>query len=285
MKNDTAKGQLPLEPSPPPPAAAVLLEDSPPPAKKKVVADTDVPALIAELGRILNRQPGKMNRTLLEKPFEKLKSRKAAFGNADYIDAALIIQRLNEAFEGQWSFEILEHQIHETEVLVLGKLTANGIAKSQFGRSEVTRRKSDQKIISIGDDLKAAATDSIKKCATLFGVGLQIYLDDPQSPSGAPAQRSEPPRLEPLRTPPASPPVADVCKTVPPPASPPQAAADPATAKQLSAISAIARRRGWNDGEIRKFVFEMFGKALQALSRREASSIIDHLAKGQVLRG
>jgi hypothetical protein len=53
----------------------------------------------------------------------------------------------------------------------------------------------------------------------------------------------------------------------------------------LSAISAIARRRGWNDGEIRKFVFEMFGKALQALSRREASSIIDHLAKGQVLRG
>src|SRR5436309_3341261 len=34
-------------------------------------------------------------------------------------------------------------------------------------------------LVSLGDDLKAAATDSLKKCATLFGVGLHLYFDQP----------------------------------------------------------------------------------------------------------
>src|SRR5262245_52493011 len=69
------------------------------------------------------------------------------------------------------------------EVVVLGKLTAQGVAKSQFGKSRITRAKKDNAIISLGDDLKAAATDCLKKCATLFGVGLHLYFDVP--PTGA----------------------------------------------------------------------------------------------------
>jgi hypothetical protein len=36
-------------------------------------------------------------------------------------------------------------------------------------------------ILSLADDLKAAATDSLKKCATLLGVGLYLYGNLPDT--------------------------------------------------------------------------------------------------------
>ena len=125
-----------------------------------------------------------MNRELLEKPFDpsQIKQRKGSFGDVlDYIEGASIIQRLNEAFNGDWMFEILDHHVYDDEVVVLGKLTAAGISKCQFGKSKITRATKDNSIISLGDDLKAAATDSLKKCATLFGVGLHLYFDMPKN--------------------------------------------------------------------------------------------------------
>ena len=121
-----------------------------------------------------------MNRELLEEPFptEQLRQRLGNFGNTlDYIEAHAVIQRLNDALNGDWSFEIVEHQVSEKtdEVLVLGKLSTNGLSKYQFGSSSITRNKDSKEVISLGDDLKAAASDSLKKCATLFGVGLHLY--------------------------------------------------------------------------------------------------------------
>src|SRR5688572_1068326 len=113
------------------------------------------------------------NRELLEKPFtnEQIKQRQGAYGDVlDYVEASAIIQRLNDAIEGEWSFSVLEHNVYEDEVVVLGQLTANGVVKTQFGKSRITKK--DQRIVSLGDDLKAAASDSLKKCATLLGVGL-----------------------------------------------------------------------------------------------------------------
>jgi hypothetical protein len=48
----------------------------------------------------------------------------------------------------------------------------------QFGSSQITKVKQSGDIISIADDLKAAATDSLKKCATQMGVGLYLYGKD-----------------------------------------------------------------------------------------------------------
>ena len=96
----------------------------------------------------------------------------------DYVEASAVIHRLNEAFEAEWMFEILDHHIYEKEVVILGKLTAQGIAKCQFGKSKITRTKETKAEVSIGDDLKAAATDAIKKCATLFGIGLHLYFEN-----------------------------------------------------------------------------------------------------------
>jgi len=119
-----------------------------------------------------------MNRQLLEKPFtrEQIKQRAGhSRQSLDYVEGHTVIKRLNDALDGQWSFEIVSQDIMEQEVLVLGKLSAEGFVKSQFGASSITRIKESGEIISLADDLKAAATDALKKCATLFGVGLHLY--------------------------------------------------------------------------------------------------------------
>jgi hypothetical protein len=69
---------------------------------------------------------GAMNRQLLEKPFApaQIRQRKGRNGLLDYVEGQSVIQRLNGALEGQWSFEVVHHEIREEEVLVLGRLTA-----------------------------------------------------------------------------------------------------------------------------------------------------------------
>ena len=124
-----------------------------------------------------------MNRELLEKPFDpnQIKQREGNFGKMlDYVEGHSIIQRLNDAFEANWSFAILKHEIlQETdEVIVLGELSANDIVKTQFGSSRITRARETGEMVSLADDLKAAATDALKKAATLLGVALSLYKND-----------------------------------------------------------------------------------------------------------
>ena len=132
-----------------------------------------------------------MNRELLEKPFDRdqIKQREGNFGKMlDYIEGHAIVKRLNDSFDANWSFSILKHEIlQETdEAVVLGELSANGIVKTQFGSSRITRARESGEMISLADDLKAAATDSLKKAATLLGVGLHLYSND-----GNPARRPQ----------------------------------------------------------------------------------------------
>ena len=96
-----------------------------------------------------------------------------------YVTGHAVINRLNESFEGSWSFEITEQTILETEVIVRGRLTAGGEVKEQFGSQPIKRYNENHakagQVINMGDDLKAAATDCLKKCATLYGVALHLY--------------------------------------------------------------------------------------------------------------
>ena len=129
-----------------------------------------------------------MKRELLEKPFEpsQIKQREGMFGKTlDYIEGHAVIQRLNEAFEAEWSFSILKNEVlKETdEVIVLGELRAVNVVKTQFGSSKITRAKASGEPISLADDYKAAATDCLKKCATMLGVGLHLYGSD-KPPAG-----------------------------------------------------------------------------------------------------
>ena len=133
-----------------------------------------------------------MNRQLLEQPFsqEEIKQRDGSFGQTlNYVSGFTVIERLNQAFESLWSFEIVSHEIHENEVIVIGKLSAESIIKTQFGSSRITKARETGEIVSLADDLKSAATDAIKKCASLLGVGLHLYADKVPSRSAETADQ------------------------------------------------------------------------------------------------
>ena len=210
-----------------------------------------------------------MNRETLEKPFapEQIKRRQGTNGDVlDYIEGCTVIQRLNECFDAEWVFDIQEHRVYDDEVVVLGKLTAQGVSKSQFGKSRITRSKKDNAIISLGDDLKAAATDCLKKCATLFGVGLHLYFDTPSPTNGNGNDHShDVAHGNGLNSVGSNGNVSDVGRL---------------TAKQLSAIFSLAKTRGWSNKQVRDFAQEMFGKLPDFLSKKEASAVILHLQGG-----
>lgn len=245
-----------------------------------------------------------MNRVLLEQKFspEQIKQRRTDRGDTlDYIEGALVIQRLNEAFLSEWSFEITEHHVDVCEVWVMGKLTAAGISKTQFGKSEISRDPQSDQPISRADDLKAAATDALKKCATLFGVGLHLYFDGVRDPiretTTAPAAtassngngngngHSASPYPLPRPNPPQSHPTSNGPSALPPPGRSATNSTDDndtsrVSTKQLGAIHAIAKAAGWTKDDIRGHSKDTYGKMPDFLSKKEASTFIDYLKAG-----
>jgi len=110
-------------------------------------------------------------------PVEFIKTRVARGGKtAKYVEGGYVIARLNQIFGApNWDFDIVDKEILDKEVWVRGRLTIkdhkNGytIGKSQFGTHE---RASG---VPLGDTLKAAGTDALKKCASLLGIALDVY--------------------------------------------------------------------------------------------------------------
>ena len=97
-----------------------------------------------------------------------------------YIESAAIIQRLNDAFgHDGWSFEIVEQKTVEEEVITKGRLTIYGpdreVIKEQIGSHSFARSRESNEILSRGDTMKASATDALKKCSSLLGVGLHLH--------------------------------------------------------------------------------------------------------------
>jgi len=226
-----------------------------------------------------------MNRELLEKPFtpEQIRQRKGRNGLLDYVEGHSVIQRLNEALEGAWSFEIVHHEIREEEVLVIGRLTAGEVVKMAFGGSQVTRERESGALISISDDLKAASTDSMKKCATFLGVGLHLYAEKPISSRGPVARGpAPPPSPASVPTPPAR---THVNGTRPHPGGPPDNgrpsnghANGSITPRQLDAIWKVGRAKGLDPDAVGHMSLRVFNRKPDALTRDEASNLIKELS-------
>ena len=198
-----------------------------------------------------------MKKDLLIRPFraDQVKQRKGHHGQMlSYVDVAAVIERLNEAFEHEWSFEVLQHEIQQGEVIVLGKLTAEGIVKTAFGGSGITTNKVGD-VLSIADDLKAAASSSLRKCASLLGIALELYGGSKDRPPERESAPSAPVRPRPLM---------------------PQ---ERATSRQLAALHSAARRTGLEKRDLEVFLEERVGHApLNELSRADASRIISELS-------
>lgn len=141
---------------------------------------------------------------LKKTPAQYVKTRPAKGGGTwDYVPGGYMKKILNLMFGWDWDFEIMEDKIMHGEVIVKGKLTcrSNGkeIIKMQYGNKDIAYKaekvfnedgtaKMIQKYgktvqetrpseipLSIGNDLKSAATDCLKKCAAEIGIAADIY--------------------------------------------------------------------------------------------------------------
>lgn len=112
-------------------------------------------------------------------------------GNWDYIKSSYVRKVLDSVFGFNWSFDIETTLSEAFEVakltktcVVKGKLTCRvkhdgewiELSKTQFGRADVKMRRDDPTMpLDFGNDMKAATSDALKKCASLFGIGADVY--------------------------------------------------------------------------------------------------------------
>jgi hypothetical protein len=98
-----------------------------------------------------------------------------------YVTGEQVISRLNDVLGMDWDFTIREHGINAEadECWALGRLTIylpeRTTTREQFGSQKLKRSRKDGNPLDLGFDLKGAATDALKKCASLVGVGLYLY--------------------------------------------------------------------------------------------------------------
>ena len=190
-----------------------------------------------------------MNRDVLRRPFpsEQVKTRPGQHGKMlSYVDVSTVLQRLHEACDVM-SFEVVRHEILDDEVIVVGRLSADGIVNIDFGCASITRDGAGMPV-SIGDDLKAASSDCIKRCARLLGCPLDLHSHVERPPS-APANGH-----------------ASV------------QAGERVTARQVAAIQSICRRQNIGREELVALVEKRTRKnGVQFMTKSEASSLIDEL--------
>lgn len=113
-----------------------------------------------------------------------------------YISGSTVIDILNTTFNYNWNFEIVDQWIQPGQpwvnkwnggkveeqggiAFVRGRLTVNmvddegrpmQIVKESFGSKAVIGKQSEQ-----DSTFKAAQTDALKKCASLLGIGTELY--------------------------------------------------------------------------------------------------------------
>lgn len=112
-------------------------------------------------------------------------------GQWTYIKSSYVRKVLDSVFGFNWSFDIDTSLSEAFEVAKLtkscvvkgtltGKVWFDGqwveVKKTQFGRSDVKFKKDKpDEPLDFGNDMKAATSDALKKCASLMGIGADVY--------------------------------------------------------------------------------------------------------------
>lgn len=134
-----------------------------------------------------------VNLEALTRPFPKsaIRQRKGGGGvTLDYLEGHTVIRRLNEATGNNWSLSVLDISERtmggQTLIMARVALTIPGHgSREALGVQMVNERGGE-------DLLKGAITDALKKAATLFGVGLELY--GPDYEAGEAQQPQRPPQ-------------------------------------------------------------------------------------------
>ena len=157
-------------------------------AKKKLVKKTKAVVVVKQPKRALTLQKSPLEEKgllymLQRTPKEHIYSRPAKGGGTwEYVTGVYVKKVLNYVFGWGWSFEIKQHGIEGKLVWVLGRLTVlhpktgqPWVVKEQFGRADLKTKRDSTEALDFGNDLKAAATDALKKCASELGIASDIY--------------------------------------------------------------------------------------------------------------
>lgn len=103
-----------------------------------------------------------------------------------YVSGSYVIQKLNQLFLMQWSFQVIREIYQQSApnkqgkqqnptVQVLGRLTIPGLGiREQWGSAVVKGGADVQE-----SDYKSATTDALKKCASMFGIAMDLYTTEP----------------------------------------------------------------------------------------------------------
>lgn len=136
-------------------------------------------------------------------------------GKWKYVSGHFIKKRLNYVFGWAWSFQVLNQTIDDRakQAYVLGRLTILNpktctpmVIKEQFGRADIKfwKTRPDQPL-DLGNDLKAAATDALKRCAFDLGMAADISGYNEHKEMGIEAKGPAPAALPPATQPAAAP--------------------------------------------------------------------------------
>jgi hypothetical protein len=131
---------------------------------------------------------------ILDRPFNpKLIKKRRGMGGAQlrYVEGSQYIRRLNEAFNCDWDFEVVDRFELEDSIVVKVRLTVPSLnqdspftttTKEAFGGTEIKRLKSNKKHVALADDYKSAETDGLKKACSMLGIGLHLYSEPEPEP-------------------------------------------------------------------------------------------------------
>lgn len=122
-------------------------------------------------------------RLLSKTPQRHIYSRPAKGGGTwDYVKGSYVEKVLNYVFGWNWDFEIKSQEEKYGQIVVQGRLTVRTrnatIVKEQFGRADLKMKKNSTTPLDYGNDLKAAATDCLKKCASKLGIASDVYAKE-----------------------------------------------------------------------------------------------------------
>lgn len=187
-------------------------------------------------------------------PAQAIKYREGGGGKRmAYLETQTVVRRLNEATENSWDFRVTRFEWHGDLLIATGEMTLPGLGTRAGTGVQRVHEKSE-------DLVKGAASDCLKNCARLFGVGLSLYGPDYESgeiaaPQASP-QRTESPRPnEPARV--AS--------------DDPNAATDAQKRKLLAMGRAL---KGWDAEQVKGDIRARYMQDGRTFTKQDASDLI-----------
>lgn len=192
---------------------------------------------------------------ILERKFnlKDIKTRPGGFGKSlSYVQGHHVLGRLNEAFGGNYSIEILtpvDKAVIDNNIVVHVRITVidengNRIVRDGIGGKTMTNK-------DLVSNFKAGVTDAIKKVAATFGVALHLYgADEIEEGEDAPEAKVATKEEENVRV--------------------------PISPNQIKAIETIARSK---KVELKTILAENKVDNLERLTEGQAKVIIDNLQK------